>query len=95
MKALVFSPAAQTDIADIWDYSFAVWGPDQADSYIDAIRDTCHALADGRRRGRDTDVRPGTLKFPTGSHMVYYRERAGRLEVIRILHQRMDVARHL
>ncbi|MFD2430874.1 type II toxin-antitoxin system RelE/ParE family toxin [Sphingobium scionense] len=51
MKWLLFTPAAQADLSDIWDYSAATWGVDQADLYIDAIRDVCLALADGRRPG--------------------------------------------
>ncbi len=37
MKAIAFSPAAETDIDDIWDYSADNWGPDQADRYTDEI----------------------------------------------------------
>ena len=51
MKRLLFTPAAQADLSDIWDYSAATWGVDQADLYIDVIRDVCLALADGRRPG--------------------------------------------
>ncbi|MCK9509999.1 MAG: type II toxin-antitoxin system RelE/ParE family toxin [Pigmentiphaga sp.] len=45
MKAVAFSPAAEADLGEIWDYTADRWGPGQADSYTDAIRDTCHALA--------------------------------------------------
>ena len=95
MKSLVFSPAAQADMADIWDYTVEHWGLAQADNYTDDIRDTCKALASGHRQGRPVDVRPGYLKYLTGSHIVYFRDHDTRLEVIRILHSRMDVGRHL
>ena len=51
MKALAFSPAAESDIDSIWDYSADNWGPDQADRYTDEIRDACHALASGSKQG--------------------------------------------
>lgn len=95
MKVLAFSPAAETDIDGIWDYSADNWGPDQADRYTDEIRDACQALAAGRRRGRTVDVRPGYLKLSTGSHMIYFRESGDRLEIIRVLHGSQDVERHL
>ncbi len=95
MKALAFSPAAEADIEGIWDYSAVTWGPDQADRYTDEIRDACQALAAGRKRGRAVDVRPGYLKLSTGSHMICFRDRGDRLEIIRILHGRQDVERHL
>lgn len=95
MKALAFSPAAAADISSIWDYSAETWGPDQADRYTDEIRNACHALASGGKRGRAVEVRPGYLKYPTGSHMIYFRDLGDRLVIIRVLHQRQDVDRHL
>lgn len=75
MKALSFSPRAEVDIDGIWDYSADNWGPDQADRYTDEIRDACHALASGRKQGRATNVRLGYRKCPTGSHVIYFRDR--------------------
>ncbi|MDR0702330.1 MAG: type II toxin-antitoxin system RelE/ParE family toxin [Azoarcus sp.] len=95
MKSLVFSPAAQADMENIWDYTVTHWGLTQADNYTDDIRDACNALASGDRQGRPVDVRPGYLKYLIGSHVVYFRDYATRLEVVRILHNRMDVDRHL
>ncbi|MDR1227443.1 MAG: type II toxin-antitoxin system RelE/ParE family toxin [Azoarcus sp.] len=95
MKSLVFSPAARVDVDVIWDYTVEHWGADQADRYMDDIRDACHGLASDRRQGRPVDVRPGYLKYLAGSHVVYFRDHGDRLEVVRILHGRMDVDRHL
>jgi len=95
MKSLLFSPAAEADLADIWRYSAEQWGVDQAGQYIDDLRDACHALATGTRQGRRTDIRPGYLKYLVGRHLLYFKENDGCLEIIRILHARMDVARHL
>ncbi|HRC59432.1 MAG TPA: type II toxin-antitoxin system RelE/ParE family toxin [Candidatus Propionivibrio aalborgensis] len=95
MKVLAFSPAAEADIDGIWDYSADNWGPEQADRYTDEIRDACHALASGRKQGRVVDVRPRYLKISTGSHVIYYRDQGDRLEIVRVLHSRMDSNRHL
>jgi len=95
MKALAFSPAAEADIEGIWDYSADNWGPDQADRYTDEIRDACRTLASGGKRGRVVDVRSGYLKLSTGSHMIYFRDHGDRLEIMRVLHGRQDVDRHL
>lgn len=95
MKALVFSPAAEADIDSIWDYSTDNWGPDQADRYTDEIRDACDALVSGHKQGRAVDVRSGYLKCLTGSHVIFYRDRGDHLEIIRVLHGKQDVGRHL
>jgi len=70
---------------------------DQAERYILRIRDACQALADGRRRGRAVDdIRPGYLKLAVGSHFLFFRiTDTGLIDVVRILHQRMDVPSHL
>ena len=48
------------------------------------------------RRGRPCDdVRAGYFRHPVGSHVVFYRRVAGGIDVVRILHQRMDFQRHL
>lgn len=35
------------------------------------------------------------MKQSVGSHMIYYRDHANRIEIIRILHQKQDVSRNL
>ena len=94
MKTIAFSPAAETDIGEIWDYTANRWGPDQADRYTDFIRDTCHALANGTRQGR-ASVLPGFQKYLCGSHVIYFLDYSNHLDVIRVLHQRQDAESHL
>ena len=97
MTGYLLSPAAQADLSEIWDYTVRRWSQAQAERYILAIRDSCKALADGTRRGRSIDdIRAGYLKLPVGSHFLFYRiTDSGQIDVVRILHQRMDVAAHL
>jgi toxin ParE1/3/4 len=95
MKSVAFTPAAVADLDAIWDYTAEHWSADQADRYIDGLRDVCLELADGTRTGRVVEVRPGYLKQAVGSHMIYFRFSDDRVQVMRILHQSMDVARRL
>ena len=52
---------------------------------------------DGRKQGRAIDdIRPVYRKLAVASHFLFYRiTDAGLINVIRILHQRMDVASRL
>ncbi|PYB77149.1 type II toxin-antitoxin system RelE/ParE family toxin [Rhizobium wuzhouense] len=95
MKALALLPAAIVDLDDIWDYTADTWGIEQADTYTNDIRDTCFRLASGSARGRPVDVRPGYLKQSVGSHIIYFRDKPERVEVVRILHQKQDVSQNL
>ena len=95
MKELRLSPAAAADLDDIWQYTAEHWNADQADRYTDEIRDACHHLAAGTKRGRAVDARPGYLSYAISAHTIFFRAQDDALEVIRILHQRMDPDRHL
>lgn len=95
MSRPIFSPAAAKDIGDIWDFSAVNWGPDQADRYTDSIRDACHGLAEGERRGRKVDVRDGYFKLSVGRYIIFYRHTTETVEIIRVLHQARDVEAHL
>jgi len=92
---LTFSPAAVADIGAIWDYTAETWGMDQADRYVDDIRAACVALMGRERAGRKVDVRDGYLKYPVGRHLIFYRQDGSGIVVMRVLHQSMDVDRHL
>ena len=89
------SPAAKADLRQIWRYTVRRWSLEQAETYQDQLYAAFEGLAVGTKKGRDVDVRPGYLKDPAGSHIVYFRDRGDRIEIIRILHGRMDAMRHL
>ncbi|MGB3246792.1 MAG: type II toxin-antitoxin system RelE/ParE family toxin [Sulfitobacter sp.] len=95
MSLVAFSPAAAADLDNIWDHTVEEWGADQAARYTDDIQNTCSSLARGEKNGRDVDVRSGYLKHAVGKHFVFFRTTETGIEVIRILHQSMDVGRHL
>ena len=94
MNRVSYSPAAVTDINDIWDHAADQWGFDQADRYTDRIRDTCNGLADGERIGSVADIRVGYLKYAVGWHFVFFAKDGDGIAVIRVLHQSMDVEKH-
>jgi len=88
---LRLSPAAQSDISDIWEFTVERWGEDQAIRYTSRIRDTLLDLVAGRRSSRAADdIVPGYRTCIIGSHIAYFRIDADDLIVIRILHQSMD-----
>ena len=93
---LVVSPRARADIDEIWKYTAHRWGERQAEVYLRLVEEGVNAVAANPAVGRPCDeVRPGYRRYPLGSHVLFYRVSAERVVVIRILHQRMDVDRHL
>lgn len=97
MTRLVYAPAAKADLDEIWTYTVERWGMAQAERYIRDLNDACRALADGTKPSKAIDdIRPGYRKAAVGKHVIFFREDdAGDTVVIRILHERRDVDRHL
>jgi toxin ParE1/3/4 len=97
MSGFVLSPAAQGDLDAIWDYTADRWSVEQANRYVLAIGDACQQLADGMRRSEAIeDIGPGYRKSSVASHVVFFRIASrGPIDVVRILHQRMDPAADL
>ncbi len=89
------SPLAEADLEDIWLYTYKHWSLAQADQYHRDLVVAIESLAKGIKTGRKVDIRPGYLKYSVGQHLIFYRQADAGLDIIRILHQRMDGDRHL
>ena len=96
MASCTLSPAAQADLESIWDYTVRHWGEAQAERYTRGIQAACEALGNGTLVSRSADdIRAGYRKATVGSHVMFFRVQGDVVEIIRILHQSMDVERHL
>lgn len=97
MSRYLLSPAARADLDDIFDYTAQQWGLDQAETYVRGLQHAIERAAADPRIGHSCDeIRPGYRKLAAGSHTLYYRLTAdGTVHIVRILHQRMDVDRHI
>ena len=90
------TPAAERDLIDIWLYTADRWGERQADHYLDGIDAALKLLRENPESGPDcSEVRPGYRRLPAGSHRIYYRLTTGVIEIVRILHARMDAPSRL
>jgi len=90
------SPAAQRDLDEIFNYSFQQWGADQAINYIDKLEAACVELVETPFHGQDCNyIRSGYRRRHVGNHTIYYRIESFGVAIIRILHHRQDILRHL
>ena len=96
MSQVVLSPKAKSDISGIWDYTLEGWGIDQAEKYVRELWAAIQEQACDYTASTDiSDVRPGYRKLRFGSHVIFFKLVEDGIDVIRILHQRMDFERHL
>ncbi|MCA0316542.1 MAG: type II toxin-antitoxin system RelE/ParE family toxin [Proteobacteria bacterium] len=93
---LALTPRAQRDLDDIVSYSEEAGGFDQAVAYVRGLHAVMQRLCRFPRMGRQADeIRPGIRVAAAGSHVILYRIGAKQIDVVRILHKRMDIDQHL
>ena len=91
------SNAAVSDMLDIGRYTEDAWGIDQSNIYLKRLDKAFHTLAREPKIGLVCDnIMYGYRKFPEGKHIIFYRIADDKIiEIIRILHQAMDVSGHI
>ncbi|MCK4508544.1 MAG: type II toxin-antitoxin system RelE/ParE family toxin, partial [Desulfuromonadales bacterium] len=94
---VILSPKAKLDLSQVWDYTYDEWGEEQAEKYIRELWAAMEEQSRDLTKSVDiSDVRKGYRKVRSGSHVIFFKvTKGGILDVVRILHQRMDFDRHL
>lgn len=98
MKPLPFSISkkAISDLEEIWLYTVEKWSAEQADRYYNLIFDEVNYICRHINAGRSMDhVRKGYRASKVKFHLIFYRIQNNTIEIIRILHERMDIENRL
>ncbi|MEY8849841.1 type II toxin-antitoxin system RelE/ParE family toxin [Psychroserpens sp. XS_ASV72] len=91
------SQEAINDLDKIWIYTLNKWSKEQADRYLKLLMNEIEFVADNYKIGKSAehtrkDYRVSKIK----SHLIFYRKRDNEIvEIVRILHQRMNVKKRL
>jgi toxin ParE1/3/4 len=90
-RKISWSPEAEQDLLEIWQYRAEHGSVEAADRLLRAIDTACRSLADGPFRGRARDeLRPGLRSILVEAYLIFYRVGAGAVEVVGVLHERRD-----
>ena len=93
---LKLSPKARQDFIDILRYTGETWGEAQLLIYRDKIDDALQAISRNPQLGHPRADLPKThLAYLIGSHVIVYRTDPDSIGVVRILHQRMSMSKHV
>ncbi|POZ51534.1 type II toxin-antitoxin system RelE/ParE family toxin [Methylovulum psychrotolerans] len=96
MGRYLFSNQAAADLADLYCYGYAHHGEQQADAYAESLRQTCHLLADYALMNRERhEFMPPVHIHHHQQHLIVYRVEFDHIVIVRFLHNRMDIQRHL
>jgi len=98
MKPLpyVISKKAVSDLEEIWLYTVKKWSVEQADRYYNLIFDEINFICANINTGKSMEyIRKGYRAAKVKSHLIFYRIINETVEIIRILHERMDIPNRL
>ena len=97
MGIFTLTKKAKADLKSIATYTQRKWGKEQRKIYARQFDEAFHLLLETPAAGNKCDfIKLGYRKFPVTSHIVFYhRVSQSEIEVVRILHKRMDARTQL
>ena len=93
---LIISPIARDDLRVIYQFGLRNWGANQSLRYLENRKEQFWALTEQPLIGIErSELLPEMRSFPVESHIVFYQVRSKQIEIIRVLHGRQDLNRHI
>ncbi len=97
MARLILRQEAIDDLNAIWEYTYRNWSEEQADRYYAIIKFACKGLAENPNSGIEYfGIQSKLMGFKSGKHIIFYQLISeNEIEVIRILHEAVDLKNRL
>lgn len=91
------SKKARSDLIGIWEYTYEYWSLKQADRYYHILINRIDDIGQNPDLGRSYgNFKKGYFGVSIKSHIIFYRIHGSReIEIMRVLHQRMDLKKRL
>lgn len=90
------TPSAKSDLIEIWEYTVETWSEAQAEKYLQDIEDKLHLLAADPELGKHRpEIAAGYFSFPVQKHIIFYLISDNHIDIIGILHGKMDIDKNL
>ncbi len=95
MSGFRLSAKAMDDLRSIGRYTQSNWGREQQKKYLSMLDTFFHTISKQPEVGVNCDdIRLGYRKYHVGRHLIFYRQSIEIVDVIRILHDSMDIESH-
>lgn len=97
MTKCELSKKAIQDLDNIWEFTFEKWSENQADKYYNMLVESFKQTGYNPGQGKDYSIIMAGLKgVNSGRPIIFYQESDGiKIEIIRILHEKMDLKNRL
>jgi toxin ParE1/3/4 len=94
---VIFRQQAIDDLNAIWAYTYDKWSEKQADRYYVSLEFACLQIGENPELGKEYEqIKSNLLGLRTGKHIIFYRAvNDQEIEIIRILHEKMDFIKRL
>jgi toxin ParE1/3/4 len=91
-RRLVWSADADNDLTSIWRSGAEQWSDEIAESHLFEIECACERLLHDPLLGKARDdLLAGLRSIPMRPHVIYYQISKLGIEIVRVLHQRMEI----
>jgi toxin ParE1/3/4 len=97
MVKISFRQKANEDLNSIWNYTYENWSETQADSYYATINYACQEIGKNPELGKVYNgISKNLLGLKSKKQIIFYASISeNEIEIIRILHERMDLKNRL
>ncbi|MBO1500959.1 type II toxin-antitoxin system RelE/ParE family toxin [Serratia proteamaculans] len=89
-RKITIRPKTLADMEDIYLYGLARHGLTAAEDYLNHIHDTFDNLSHHQIGRRIESITDDLCALPVGKHIIYFRDDARQVRIIRILHHSRD-----
>ncbi len=89
---------AETDLANIFDYTLETWGERQFEKYRALLEESFEALARDPfliQSNDRSELFAGCRSLHVGRHLILYRVKDKTLQIARVLHDTMELELHI
>ena len=95
-RTYVISKKAVSDLEEIWLYTVEKWSVEQADRYYNLIFDEIDYICKNSDASKSMEhIRKGYRASKVKFHLIFYKVSNDIVEIVRILHERMDIENRL
>jgi len=97
MVKISFRQKANEDFNNIWNNTYENWSENQADKYYATIKSDCLEIGKNPNLGKIYNgISRNLIGLKSGKHIIFYHSISEKeIEIIRILHERMDLKNRL
>jgi len=96
VSKISIAPLARLDLDEIWFYTFKNWSENQANKYQDELHFGFQDIFHDPDIGQPVNqIKKGYRRLKINSHYIFYKMLRKEIVIVRILHEKMDILRHL